>query len=226
MNDYPINLQDELANHLRKKRMHGYKLPRIGVYYPTTLIQSCTRSQWNFYMMAMREGKFPDAFLLKTQEGTAWHELMEGVRIWDSVEGPARKRIKLEDGTWITIRGRYDAVRGYTVYDFKRVEWVPYRKAKFDHILQLNFYMECLGKPKGVLAYIGYKNGEFGIHEYYHVLSDWHTQHLINRAITLHMHLVNNAPPVCSCRTKFHEIEWANYLRDKEREKGRGAKKK
>lgn len=192
--------------------MRHYRLPEIGVYYPTILIQSCMRSQWNFYEMAIQQRRFPDGFLLKTQEGNAWHTMLESLHVWDYTERSVSKRIKLENGGHITIRGRCDAVRGDTVYDFKRVEWVPYRKPKFDHVLQLNFYMECLGKPNGVLAYIGYLNGEFQIKEYYHVLSDWHTSHLVNRALMLHSALVHNDPPACSCRNQAHSIAWREYL--------------
>jgi hypothetical protein len=209
-----INLQEELTNYLRRGRMKKYKLPEIGVYYPTTLVQNCIRGQWNFYKMTIQQRKFPDGFILKTAEGNAWHEMLEDLKIWDSVEGSCSMKVPLEDGTHITIRGRYDVVRGDTVYDFKRTEWVPYRKAKFPHLLQLNFYMECLGKPKGVIAYIGYSGGEFRIMEYYHVLTDWMTETLKNRALTLHTHLVHDVPPVCTCRRKTHEIEWEQYVRE------------
>lgn len=228
MNNAPINLQSELVNYLRKKKMHAYKLPTIGVYYPTTLVQSCVRSQWNFYMMCIQERAFPDAFILKTSEGNAWHEMLEELRIWDKTEQSARMKIKLENGETIQIRGRFDALRGDTIYDFKRTEWVPYKKAKFDHVLQLNFYMACLGKPKGVIAYIGYSNGEFKIKEYYHVLSDWYTENLINRAIALHGYLRNGVAPVCTCRNKQHEAEWNQYvaMRDLQERNNRAAAKR
>lgn len=212
MSDYPINLQCELVTFLRKKRMRKYKLPQVGVYYPTTLIQNCVRGQWNFYKMCISEGRFPDAFVLKTSEGNAWHEMLETLGVWDATEVSVKAPIKLGDGSRIWIRGRCDAIRGDTVYDFKRTEWVPYRKPKFDHLLQLNFYMEALGKPKGVLAYIGYHNGNFTIKEYYHTLSDWHTEILTNRALALHGYLIHGEPPVCTCRDKRHEIEWDNYV--------------
>lgn len=215
----PVNLEEELVEYLKKKHLHRkYRLPQIGIYYPTTLVQNCTRSQWNFYMMSIQQRKFPDDFVLKISEGQVWHDMLEGIHIWDSVEGSARMRVRLEGGGYITIRGRYDAVRSDTVYDFKRTERVPWGyKAKFAHLLQLNFYMACLGKPKGVVAYIGYENGVFHIKEYYHVLTDWMTQTLINKALTLHTHLVNNVAPNCTCRTRIHEIEWLNYQRDQAR---------
>ncbi len=212
----PINLQDELVAYLRRKRMRNYRLPEIGVYYPTTLVQSCVRAQWNFYMMTIREKRFPDAFVLKTAEGNAWHAMMEDLHLWDATEQVARMRIKLSDGSTIQIRGRYDAVRGDTVYDFKRTEWIPYKKAKFEHVLQLNFYMACLSKPRGVIAYIGYSNGEFKVKEYYHVLSDWYTENIINRAIALHGYLMHNEPPLCTCRNKQHESEWNQWLAERE----------
>jgi len=77
--------------------------------------------------------------------------------------------------------------------------------------------MEALGKPKGVIAYIGYDGQNFRIKEYYHVLTDWLTQTLINKALTLHGHLVNDVPPVCTCRSKLHEVEWLAYEREKKR---------
>lgn len=215
-NTSPINLQDALVEHLRKKRMRKHKLPQIGVYYPSTLIQGCIRQQWNFYKISIEQKQFPDGFVMKTSEGTVWHEMLEELNIWDSIEQPARMRIPLESGGYITIRGRYDAIRGDTVYDFKRTERVPWGyKAKFAHLMQLNFYMECLGKPKGVIAYIGYENGVFRIKEYYHVLTDWMTQTLKNKALTLHTHLIHDTPPQCTCRNLMHEAEWLNYQRNK-----------
>lgn len=212
----PISLQEELVEHLRKKRMRKHRLPQIGVYYPTTLVQNCIRQQWNFYKISIEQRAFPDGFVLKTAEGTVWHEMIEEVNIWDSIEGQAKMRIPLESGGYITIRGRYDAIRGDTVYDFKRTERVPWGyKAKFPHLLQLNFYMECLGKPKGVIAYIGYENGVFRIKEYYHVLTDWMTQTLKNKALTLHTHLIHDTPPQCTCRDLKHEAEWLAYQRNK-----------
>ena len=214
----PINLQEALVGYLRKKRLKSHRLPTVGVYYPTTLVQPCTRGQYNFYKQTIEQRKFPDSFVLKTSEGTVWHEMLEQIGVWDSVEGPCRMRVPLENGGYITIRGRYDAIRGDTVYDFKRTERVPWGyKPKFAHLLQLNFYMECLGKPKGVIAYIGYEGGNFRIKEYYHVLTDWMTQTLINKALTLHTHLVNDVPPVCTCRNRIHEVEWLQYEREKAR---------
>jgi hypothetical protein len=209
----PINLQAEVIKHIGKKRMRKYKLPKIGVYYPTTLVQGCVRSQWNFYKLSIHSRRFPDGFILKTTEGNAWHDIIEQAPVWDEVEKSVSMRIPFEQGGYITIRGRADAIRGDTIYDFKRTERVPWGyKPKFPHIMQLNFYMECLGKPKGVIAYIGYDGANFRIKEYYHVLSDWHTEQLINRALTLHTYLINDVPPVCTCRSKIHEIEWENYL--------------
>lgn len=214
----PINLQEELVDHLRRKRLRKHRLPQVGVYYPTTLVQPCTRAQWNFYKMTIEQKKFPDGFVLKTSEGTVWHEMLEELNVWDEIEGVAKMRVPLEGGSFITIRGRYDAIRGDTVYDFKRTERVPWGyKPKFNHLLQLNFYMEALGKPKGVIAYIGYDGQNFRIKEYYHVLTDWLTQTLINKALTLHGHLVNDVPPVCTCRNRIHEVEWLAYEREKAR---------
>lgn len=143
-----------------------------------------------------------------------WHEMIQSLGVWDEIEKPVKMRIPLERGNgYITIRGRADAIRGDTVYDFKRTERVPWGwKPKFPHVMQLNFYMECLGKPKGVLAYIGYDGAEFKIKEFYHVLSDWHTENLINRALNLHTFLTNDVAPVCTCRSRVHEIEWHRYL--------------
>lgn len=205
--------------YISKKRMGGYKLPRIGIYYPTTLVQNCVRAQWNFYKMTIQSRTFPNGFILKTSEGTVWHEMIERLSVWDEVEKRVSMRIPVESGPaymgrYITIRGRADAIRGDTVYDFKRTERVPWGyKPKFPHIMQLNFYMECLGKPKGVIAYIGYDGGEFKIKEFYHVLSDWHTEQLINRALNLHTFLVNDVKPVCTCRSRIHETEWEAYVR-------------
>jgi hypothetical protein len=216
----PLNLQSALLEHLRKKRLKNHKLPQIGVYYPTTLGLGCIRGQYNFYKMSIEQHAFPDSFLLATSEGIVWHDMLENLNVWDSIEGSAKMKIPLDSGGHITIRGRYDAIRGDTVYDFKKTNRVPWGyKPKFNHLMQLNFYMECLGKPKGVIAYIGYSGRDFVIKEYHHVLTDWLTQTLINKALTLHTHLVNDVPPNCTCRNKMHEVEWLNYMQTKVAEK-------
>jgi hypothetical protein len=210
----PINLQHELVEHLRKnRRTRKYQIPKIGVYHPTLLVQNCLRGQWNFFMISIQEQRLPDAFILQTSEGTVWHDMIEKLKVWDAVEQKVSMTIPVEgEGGKIKIVGTYDALRGDTIYDFKRTQRVPWGyRAKYPHRLQINFYMAALGKPKGVIAYIGYEGAEFKIKEYYHVLTDWMTDQLINKALTLHTHLVHNVPPVCSCRSKRHEIEWEQY---------------
>jgi len=61
--------------------------------------------------MTIEQKKFPDGFVLKTSEGTVWHEMLEELNVWDEIEGVAKMRVPLEGGGFITIRGRYDAIR-------------------------------------------------------------------------------------------------------------------
>lgn len=222
----PVNLQFELVESLRRKRkVEKYHLPVIGKYHPSLLVQTCLRGQWNFYKIAIQDQRLPDDFILKTSEGLVWHDMLEALPIWDMTEQIVRMKVPLEGESrkHITIIGKYDAVRGDTVYDFKRTERVPWGyRAKYPHRLQINFYMAALGKPKGVIAYIGYEGRDFKIKEYYHVLTDWMTEQMMNKALTLHTHLVHDVPPVCTCRSKVHEIEWEQHERERYEREARG----
>ena len=211
-----VSVKEEMIKYFETKAKRKYWLPEIGRYYPSILCQPCLKAMWNYYKMASEQKKFPPGYLLQTGEGIVTHEIIESFKFWDKVEVPVKKIVKASDG-WIKIFGRADAVLGDTVYDFKRTQRIP-NKVKFQHRLQLNFYMDCLGKPKGIVCYIGYNSeGEFDVQERPIVLTDWYSAQIINRAIQLHDHLRYNDPPICSCRSRRHDIEWERYLMEKQK---------
>jgi hypothetical protein len=207
-----VSVKDEILKYFEAKAHKRYKLPEIGVYFPSVLCNSCTKSQWNYYQMAIKEGKLPQSAILQMGEGTVTHELIQSLQIWDATEIPVKMKINTGNEN-IVIRGRADGVIGDTVFEFKRTQYIPL-KIRFSDALQINFYMEALGKPKGILVYIGYKSDRtFDVVERYWTLSDWHTNHLINRAITLHTLLKNKQEAYCSCRSKTHDQQWEQYKR-------------
>lgn len=211
-----VSVRRIVLDYFRKQTRRRYKPPQIGTYFPSVLTQSCLKGQWNYYMMSIREGQIPDGAIMRMGEGTEWHRILQSYKGWDGVEVKARMRVKVSQkaGDWITIRGRADSVKGDTVYEFKRTSWLPH-KPKFDHVLQINFYMAAIGKPKGVIVYAGNKDGDFDVVEHPVLLSDWHVEHLKNRAMNLHIFLKNKEVPICSCRSRAHDIEWERYTREK-----------
>jgi hypothetical protein len=179
---------------------------------------NCLRRQWNYYKFF--HGKdpkdIPDDIVLLLAGGVVLHRLVqslkteEGKPYWSAVEVECSVEVEVLQGQKIKIVGHADAVRGKglekTVYEFKHVRSLPSRPL-FPHILQLNFYLGALGVARGVLLYIGYlPNGGIDIREFNRIYSEWHMEHLINRAQTLHALLVNDQPPRCSCREKLCEI--------------------
>jgi hypothetical protein len=49
------------------------------------------------------------------------------------------------------------------------------------------------------------------VREFPRIYSDWHMEHLISRAQTLHTLLINNQAPRCSCRDKQCETTKGIY---------------
>lgn len=208
-----LSVREELLRFLRREFFEKrYRLPKIGVYHPSILCRSCLKDQWNYYKITTALGQVNDDDVLRISEGLVWHSLIEKMECWTKTEVGVRRIISLNKYETIEIHGRADAVNGDAVYEFKKTAYIP-AKPRFQHILQLNFYMECLGKPQGVLVYLGpAKYGNFDVVEYYWSLSDWHTQHLIDRAVMLHRFLKSKDIPGCSCRSKWHDVEWERFL--------------
>lgn len=213
-----LSVREELLRHLRQEFFEKrYRIPKIGVYHPSILCRSCLKDQWNYYKVTAALGQVSDDGVLRISEGLVWHSIIEKMGCWTKTEAGVSRIVRLNSRETIEIRGRADAVVGDTVYEFKKTAYIP-AKPRFHHTLQLNFYMECLGKPRGVLVYLGpAKYGDFDVVEYYWSLSDWHTQHLIDRAVMLHRFLKSKDIPGCSCRSKWHDVEWERFLATRER---------
>lgn len=214
-----ISVEEELVKFFRDRIPKTFWLPKVGTYFPSVLVRRCPKDAWNYYRITEREGQFPDSFLLHTHEGKAWHAILDKLRdpenpkrsLWSATELVGQKRVRLPNGEYITIRGRCDAVRGDTVYEFKRRSFIPYKPAWAD-LFQLNFYCEVLGKPKGKLVVLGYRNNQFTVVEYDHTLTDWMTGVLLEKAQNLHNALRHNEPPMCTCRNKVHDVEWTKFV--------------
>lgn len=203
-----------LADYCRKKYFGSNNTPvQIGVYRPSVLSWSCLRQQWNYYKNFHNKSpqEIPDDVVLLLSGGIVFHRLIqqlttpEGRRFWDKVEVECSVEIALPTEK-IIIVGHADAIKDGKVYEFKHVRTIPH-KPHFNHILQLNFYLKALNIIEGYLVYAGYN--EFGgiiIREFPWTLSNWHFQHLVNRAETLHYLLISDKPPRCSCRDQRHEF--------------------
>ena len=207
-------LRELLASYVKKKYFGNHHEPvRIGVYRPSVLSWSCIRKQFNYYQQLSGKTieEIPDNIVLLLAGGIVFHRLLQSLRnpddskFWDKTEVECSLEVEML-GEKIQIVGHADAIRKDEVYEFKHTRSLP-SKPQFPHILQLNFYLGALGKIKGRLVYTGYDaEGGLDIREFPWMFSEWHLEHLIARAQALHILLVNNQPPRCSCRDKRHEI--------------------
>lgn len=207
-------LQRLLADFCRKHYFAGHGVPvQIGVYRPSVLSWSCLRKQYNYYaLLSGKEAKeIPDDTVLLLAGGVVFHRLVQSLRdnnkpYWDKVEVECSVKVEVAGGE-IAIVGHADAIKDGAVYEFKHTRTLP-SKPTFPHVLQLNFYLAALRMLRGVLVYTGYDaEGGLSVREFPILYSDWHFEHLISRAQTLHVLLVNKEPPRCSCREKRHELE-------------------
>jgi len=207
-------IQRLLADYCRKKYFGNNERPvQIGVYRPSVLSWSCLRKQWNYYKNFHNKApeEIPDDVVLLLSGGIVFHRLLQSLKdngrsYWDKVEVECKVEVQLPSGV-ILIVGHADALKNGKVYEFKHVRTLP-SKPRFEHILQLNFYLKALNSVEGVLLYAGYaEGGGIIIREFPWRLSPWHFQHLVNRAEMLHIMLMNDTPPQCSCSDKRHEYQ-------------------
>jgi len=200
-------LQEQLVQYLRSKYFGKHEVPvQIGVYRPSVLSWSCLRRQYNYYkqLHGKHQEEIPDNIVLLLGGGIVFHELIESLPIWDQTEIECSLRVNVAGGE-IVIVGHADAIRGDTIYEFKHTRSLP-REPYFQHKIQLNFYLSALNRLKGVLAYTGYDSqGGLSVREFSLRYSDWLLEHLINRAQALHLFLLTDEAPRCSCQDKRHE---------------------
>lgn len=185
---------------------------QIGVYYPSMLVGSCYRSQYNFYTQyqGKKNEELPDEVILKLAGGVVFHRILQnfkldGKKYWDAIEVPCEYSFDTGKGK-ILIRGRIDAIKDNVIHEFKHTYRIP-QKAKFQHLLQLQFYLGAMQKARGQLDYIGYDEYGMVLREFPVIYSQWHFEHLLNRAVALHLYLRHKEPPKCGCRTQEHEYE-------------------
>jgi CRISPR/Cas system-associated exonuclease Cas4 (RecB family) len=208
-----------LADYCRRTYFGNNLQPvSIGVYRPSVLSWSCIRRQWNYYksFAGKKPDEIPDETVLLLSGGVVFHRLIQSLKedgrpYWSATEVECSIEVEVAGGEKIKIVGHADAIRGRglerTVYEFKHTRTMP-SSPYFQHILQLNFYMGALGISRGVILYSYYtQDGGIGIKEFPRIYSDWHMEHLITRAQTLHTLLINNTPPRCSCRDRLCETE-------------------
>jgi len=214
-----MKIQQILAMYCRQsyfKNDKEHKI-RIGTYAPSILVGSCVRSQYNFYksLQGKKPEEIPDEVILKLAGGVVFHRILQEFkpdgkkRYWDSVEIPCEHSFEVSQGKkkeFILVRGRIDATKNGTIYEFKHTYRIP-QKPKFQHLLQLHFYLGAMQKAQGVLGYIGYDEYGIVVKEFPVVFSTWHFEHILNRAETLHIFLQNSTPPRCTCRSQEHEME-------------------
>jgi len=206
-------LQKLLADYVRRKYfgLNGNPIA-VGVYRPSVLAWSCARRQFHYYKLFHQRNPedIPDDIVLLLGGGVVFHRLVQsfkenGKRYWDRIEIECSLKATVA-GSNIVLTGHADAIKGDTVYEFKHTRSIPWRKPKFDHQLQANFYMAAIEKVRGVVVYTGYnEEGGLSIREFPILFSDWHLEHLITRAQSLHTWLVHDTPPRCSCRDRRHE---------------------
>jgi len=217
-----IDVKSELLKYLRwKKAQEGFRIPKVGEYYPSVVTARCMKQMFNYYRIAEVTREMPDSYYLHTARGMFVHDVLQNLRkeygkrsniIWDGVEVPARTTITLPNGHTIKLRGRADAVYRDCVYEFKAPNWIGY-KLRWEYKFQINFYMDVLGKPKGKVIQIGNKSGEYDIYTHDETLSDWMTKKVLANAQNLHVALIHNEVPMCECTSNWHDREYEEFER-------------
>lgn len=211
-----MEIQTLLARYCRRAYFRQNPQPvRIGEYRPSVLCWSCVRRQWNYYKQFANRPpeEIPDNIVLLLAGGIVFHRLVQNIRkddntrYWDRVEVECQERIVLPNGDSFIIKGHADAIRNGVVYEFKHTRSIP-TSPKFEHRLQINFYLKALSMVEGKLCYVGYDpDGGLSVREFPVFYSDWHFNHLVTRAQTLHYLLLSDMPPRCSCRNNIHEYQ-------------------
>ena len=205
-----------------------------GIYWPSVLAYNCPAARWLYYHnYGNGKHQMSDELLLKLEGGNAMHRRLARTTYVD--ESGKRKRyfkrsnielacevdISILGGEFITIKGRADAIREIcnvngklayeVIYEFKHNRTLP-RSPYPDDKMQLNFYLNALNRPFGVLAYTSYVglkgSSQTGIDIVEFTLRKNEKSYLLflQRAKELHRQLIDNDPPFCICKTRNHEI--------------------
>jgi len=199
-----------LAGYIRQRLFNNWEKPRVGVYRASVVSQTCLRSKWNFYKHFERHDDLTTDMILLLGGGIVFHRMLQSIKVdgkryWDAVEIPCKIEEDFGDEKVLLV-GHADALKNGVVYEFKHTRSTP-RKAYFNHLLQLNFYLKALQKPEGRLVYVSYReDGGLTIKEFHLVYSESLYAFFINRAQELHIALKSSIPPRCSCKGRIHEL--------------------
>lgn len=204
-------VENVLADYIRKYLFRNWEKPQMGVYRASIVSQTCLRSKWNYYKHFEHHDDLTTDMILLLGGGIVFHRMLQsikvgGKRFWDAVEIPCKTEEALGDERVLLV-GHADAMKNGIVYEFKHTRSQP-KKAYFNHLLQLNFYLKALQKPEGRLVYVSYReDGGLTIKDFHLVYSESLYAFFVNRAQELHIALKSPVPPRCSCRNKTHEIQ-------------------
>jgi len=203
------NLEEFLLNTFEKSRR--FRKRKVGTYHVGLLNQSCFKAMWNAYCLPEDQAHEKQA-RLRMVEGIIFHEYLQQTKgLWKSTETEFSKDFKTDSGK-ITIVGTLDAVsKEGVVYEFKRSGYISY-KPKSQWIFQIQSYMALSERPEGCIVAMGSSNGEFCIKEWPVLFNNFWFNTLLNKAITLHTLLKHKQVPVCSCRTRQHDLEWIKHV--------------
>lgn len=149
---------------------------------------------------------------LRMSEGIVFHEFLQKQKgLWKSTETEFSKSFKTDSGK-LSIVGTVDAIsKEGVVYEFKRSGYISY-KPKSQWVFQAQSYMYLADRPQGCIVALGSSNGQFVVKEWPLLFNDFYFNCLLNKAITLHTLLKHKQVPVCSCRTRQHDVEWIKHM--------------
>lgn len=204
-------IEKVLVGYIRQYLFANWERPKAGIYRASVISQSCLRSKWNYYKHFERNNDLTPDMIMLLGGGIVFHRMLQGIRVngkrfWDAVEVPCKTTEKMGDERVILL-GHADAMRNGIVYEFKHTRSQP-RKAWFNHLLQLNFYLKALQKPEGRLVYVSYReDGGLVVKDFQLIFSESLYSFFVNRAQELHIALKSPVPPRCSCRGNIHEFQ-------------------
>ena len=137
--------------------------------------------------------------------GTAIHEYLQHRLKEAKREALAEDEIEL-NGVIIRVKGKADLVMGDEIVELKTVRFMP-KQAYEDHVNQLQYYMNLLGKPKGRIVYIA-TEGQKGVRDFIFERKGEYLSMLKERAIQLYYALIKDEIPRAEIGTWCKTCKW------------------
>jgi len=210
-------MSEVLEEALKKALKREVEKPTVGTYYPSLLPSCLLRQYWIYlegYAISLeKSGVFKIGELF---HGFMTNALKSCDLVVEDVEKPVVLAVRHDD-SWIRISGRVDAVLNVNgerlILEVKSIAKLPDEPLKH-HLMQVQPYLLALNVRRGLIVYFEKRNLSWRIFEvpFDPKLMDA----LVERAKTLHEHLLSKTPPkpsrsweckYCELREKCRSVE-------------------